>query len=835
MPRQRASSAIINPNLGLYYDRDDISIMSKALQDGMNFRISNGKLTNALMGWRRFSNNWSLPEGALAIINFLPREYAEALVFLTASNAYVYNAVADSISYITPRYDTGTVAVAGTAVTGTATVWAANVAAGDKIMFGSAAYTGISPSGNDSNTKVLLHMDGADASTTFTDFNDGGGAHAWTARGNAQVDTADSKFGGASLLCDGTGDSIDTPDSANYTLGSGDFTIDLWFKINGGDGSTLDLAGQSDAGLTAAASAWYLQRISGLLRFGLSTGAAFVTMNSASTYNTTTNTGWHHVAIVRNGNNLFMYVDGVQQATAAFAGAVQDSAAVLSVGARSSAAGTWFGWLDEFRLSNTARWTAAFTPPTEQSNTAWFTVLQVNTDLSLTLVSTAGNIVATSPYTIRRLFHASKTNSWDYDVFVRDSVSTHDQLVVTNGVDFVCSWDGNATAMTIQSAMAFKCKHVLAYKNMMLYANLTNQAGTSKPIDMINSAVGSPFLAGATGVGLSEQFTVHDGQDEIIALRKLGDMAVSYGERHCVPAQFVGDPLVFVFREAAIDVGPISPYAIADFGDYHEFLGTDTSYSFDGVTLRDVNNHVGREMIRTIDPVRKKSTFLHFNEERGEVYWCVPRASDVGSGSVANQAQYTWTEHYLEEIPTNIPNIGTPFSQRQFPFACGGYYRNTTQQVWNTDTLTWAASPTQWNDQSGAAQFPIVLAGDDSGFIYVLNTVQTGNGANLNSFVRSARRATQSDGRGRGLLRRVYVYLAAGMSEFVVTVYGGDTPHGSVTAIVSQSMNTAQPAESLFLSIMRAMRYYEFEFGAPNGGAWEISGWDPDLSPGGMR
>jgi hypothetical protein len=81
--------------------------------------------------------------------------------------------------------------------------------------------------GNDTYTKVLLHFDGSDASTTITDSNSGGSAHTWTAAGNAQIDTAQYKFGGASGLFDGTGDWVTTPDHADFTLGSSDFTIDL--------------------------------------------------------------------------------------------------------------------------------------------------------------------------------------------------------------------------------------------------------------------------------------------------------------------------------------------------------------------------------------------------------------------------------------------------------------------------------------------------------------------------------------------------------------------------------------------------------------------------------
>ena len=77
-------------------------------------------------------------------------------------------------------------------------------------------------------TKSLLHFDGADASTTFTDES----GKTFTARGNAQLDTAQQKFGTASGLFDGTGDYIDTPDHADWFLGTGDFTIDFWVRFS---------------------------------------------------------------------------------------------------------------------------------------------------------------------------------------------------------------------------------------------------------------------------------------------------------------------------------------------------------------------------------------------------------------------------------------------------------------------------------------------------------------------------------------------------------------------------------------------------------------------------
>ena len=78
----------------------------------------------------------------------------------------------------------------------------------------------------DAATKLLLHCnDVPDASTTFTD--DGVTGHTITANGNAQIDTADKKFGAASGLFDGTGDYLTAPDHTDFDFSGGVFTIDF--------------------------------------------------------------------------------------------------------------------------------------------------------------------------------------------------------------------------------------------------------------------------------------------------------------------------------------------------------------------------------------------------------------------------------------------------------------------------------------------------------------------------------------------------------------------------------------------------------------------------------
>jgi hypothetical protein len=242
------------------------------------------------------------------------------------------------------------------------------LAGADGKIFNVTSTTTDATDGNDQYTKVLLHFEGSDAGTTITDSNLGGSAHTWTAAGNANTDDAQEKFGSTSLACDGTGDWASTPDHADFSLGSGDFTMDLWFLCNAAGGTFQRLAGQADATATAAGSAWHLRRTDGnVISWSVSNGSAFTTVTGTTQFTDADNTGWHHLALVRTGDVLKMFIDGVQEGSnTAFTGSVNDSAEVLGVGASGGLVTTpWTGWIDEFRLSvGAARWTAAFTPPT---------------------------------------------------------------------------------------------------------------------------------------------------------------------------------------------------------------------------------------------------------------------------------------------------------------------------------------------------------------------------------------------------------------------------------------------------------------------------------------
>lgn len=212
---------------------------------------------------------------------------------------------------------------------------------------------------NDIHTVFLLHMDGADASTTFTDKSFGGSAHTVFVLGDAQVDTAQSKFGGASLLLDGTGDFLSLDGHADFAFGTDDFTVDFWARR-----SVIDAQHILYDSRPTSTNGDYLTI------FFSSGNKLSVFVNSTLVIEGTTNVAantWYHVAVTRSGTSTRAFLDGVQEGTT-----FTDNTSYLNgadrprIGARGTDGGTAHqGWIDELRVTNgVARWTGTFSPPT---------------------------------------------------------------------------------------------------------------------------------------------------------------------------------------------------------------------------------------------------------------------------------------------------------------------------------------------------------------------------------------------------------------------------------------------------------------------------------------
>jgi hypothetical protein len=200
---------------------------------------------------------------------------------------------------------------------------------------------------------LLLHCDGSNGSTTFTDVY----GHTVTANGNAQISTAQSKFGGASALFDGNGDYLSIPSSSDFGFGSGDFTIEMWLYHVSGTNSQ-QIIGQRTTNVNGGV---YLFLNSGSIHLYLGDNSNWFVNDLNMTF---TSSVWWHLAIVRNGTNVTMYKDGVSGATVGSITGSLPSTYPLYLGLEAFQNGLYYnGYMDEIRITKgTARYNGNFTP-----------------------------------------------------------------------------------------------------------------------------------------------------------------------------------------------------------------------------------------------------------------------------------------------------------------------------------------------------------------------------------------------------------------------------------------------------------------------------------------
>jgi hypothetical protein len=194
---------------------------------------------------------------------------------------------------------------------------------------------------------LLLHGNGTNGSTTITDSSLT--PKTVTAVGNAQISTAQSKFGGASIAFDGNGDYLNFSDSGGVFPNTDNFTVETWAWRSSIGTQTL-LAPQSS--------------VLGNFQLGFfGTTELYLTTTTAAgnvvTWNQTWSPNvWYHIAVTRSGNVFRIFVDGnnIATATSSFSGTSYTSGRIGE---------SLNGYIDDLRITKgVARYTSNFTPPT---------------------------------------------------------------------------------------------------------------------------------------------------------------------------------------------------------------------------------------------------------------------------------------------------------------------------------------------------------------------------------------------------------------------------------------------------------------------------------------
>ena len=161
-----------------------------------------------------------------------------------------------------------------------------------------------------SSVSLLLHGNGTNGSTTITDNSPS--PKTVTAVGNAQISTAQSKFGGASIAFDGNGDYLTVPHNSAFSANA-DFTVECWLRM--AELNRLQFVVDKRSG-TANNTEWFFYIGSDnkftVALFNTSAGGVYLNANSSSVLLINT---WYHTAFTLAGTTLRLFIDGTLEAT----------------------------------------------------------------------------------------------------------------------------------------------------------------------------------------------------------------------------------------------------------------------------------------------------------------------------------------------------------------------------------------------------------------------------------------------------------------------------------------------------------------------------------------
>jgi hypothetical protein len=170
------------------------------------------------------------------------------------------------------------------------------------------------------------------------------------------------KYGTGSIYFDGTGDYLNVISIG--AIGTANFTVEGWFYHTS--------AGQAAIWWDVSTASYADSNFSIRTDYIDSSRAIYCSVGGVSTTFSYTNAvvflnNWVHVALVRNGNSLKLYLNGNDTGTT---GTLNSTSVDLTnfkiAGAPSPTAGysNFTGYIDDFRFTTgVARYTANFTPP----------------------------------------------------------------------------------------------------------------------------------------------------------------------------------------------------------------------------------------------------------------------------------------------------------------------------------------------------------------------------------------------------------------------------------------------------------------------------------------
>jgi len=217
-----------------------------------------------------------------------------------------------------------------------------------------------------SDVILLMNMSGTNNSKTIIDsslLN-----NTIVATGNAAISTAQSRFGGSSLLvptATSSRNGIYLSASNEFNFGSGNFTVEFWLRQNSTPQSGARIFQTTENNdLNSGVDIYYPNNTNAIV-VKLSDSDNNIATLSLGSADTST---WNHYAVVRNNHSIITYRNGAQVSSQYKIMNLSNASGNIVVGGNATVGPNRSinAYIDDFRVTKAARYTSNFSSPAFQ-------------------------------------------------------------------------------------------------------------------------------------------------------------------------------------------------------------------------------------------------------------------------------------------------------------------------------------------------------------------------------------------------------------------------------------------------------------------------------------
>lgn len=274
------------------------------------------------------------------------------------------------------------------------------------------------------------------------------------------------------------------------------------------------------------------------------------------------------------------------------------------------------------------------------------------------------------------------------------------------------------------------CRLIVSFKNRLLLLNTIEQA-TAGPTNTayVNrcrySHNGSPFAnnawlepnntnAGSTADGAG--FLDAPTEEQIISAEFIKDRLIVYFERSTWELAYTGNALLpFVWQKLNTELGSESQNSTVPFDREVLTIGNTGVHACNGSNVVRIDNKIPDQIFEIVDKnlgVQRVAGIRDYFVEM--VYWCFP--------SIEQNSANVYPEKVLVY---NYKNGAWAFNDESI--TAFGYFEQQLGTTWTSTTLSWEDANMAWASGTVQAQFRQVIAGNQEGFIFIVDSTVSRN------------------------------------------------------------------------------------------------------------